>query len=155
MAGHASLATPAGSQGIPFLLKYDSLGNLLWTSVWRGQTGGPADNALNEIALGTSGRIALAGRSEYDWGNWEYLLLSYDDLTPRLTMAGVPAPGVRQGCLVSPRWSVFDVVATTNVVAGNWQSIGTVTNHNGLVPFLDREAGLHRTRYYRAREREP
>jgi hypothetical protein len=47
------------------------------------------------------------------------------------------------------------MLATTNLVGTNWQSIGTVTNFNGLVPFFDTDAGQYPMRFYRARESFP
>ena len=79
-----------------------------------------------------------------------FFVLCYDQQTPRLTLAGVPAPGVRQGCLVSPRNSRFEIQATTDFL--DWQDMGSVTNWNGLAPFYDRDAGQHPWRFYRAQE---
>jgi len=155
VAGGASISSPGGSEAIPFLLKYDPEGNRLWTSTYRNHPARTQGSAFARLALGKPGQIVVAGYSSYRLvvgGNalLEFLVVSYDELTPRLALAGVPAPGVRQGCLVSPRQSVFDVLATTNLLGGQWQTIGTVTNFNGLVPFYDRDAGQHPVRFYRA-----
>ena len=63
-------------------------------------------------------------------------------------MGGLVAPGVRQGCLVSPRGSAFEIQATTDFQS--WQPVDTVTNYNGLVPFFDRDNGPFGFRFYRA-----
>lgn len=70
-------------------------------------------------------------------------------------MGEVLKPSVRQGCLVSPRWQVFDVQAAPTVPDATWQEIGTVTNFVGVIPFYDPEAGQHPMRFYRARRQSP
>ena len=60
---------------------------------------------------------------------------------------------MRQGCLVSPRGSRFEIQATTNFM--DWESLGSVTNWNGLAPFYDRDAGRHPAKFYRAQEQQP
>jgi hypothetical protein len=134
------------------LLKYDSLGNLLWQSHYRGGLVGTEN--FTHISIGQDSTMIVGGWNTFysDWYYNEFIVVCYDQTTPRLVMGGVPAPGVRQGCLVSPRWAVFDLLARTNLLSGDWEPIGTVTNFNGLVPFFDADADEHPMRFYRAME---
>jgi hypothetical protein len=51
----------------------------------------------------------------------------------------------------------FSVKCSTNTAASlaSWQSLGTVTNTYGVVPFLDSQALTNRMRFYRAQRTGP
>ncbi len=150
---------PGGNTVDALLLKYDRAGNLLWTSRYHTPSQRPSVAGWRHLALASGGRLIAAGSCGFVSLNSEvtqsFLVADFNQTVPRLAMAGVPAPGVRQGCLVSPRQSVFDILGATNLSGVAWQSIGTVTNFNGLVPFYDRDAGQHPMRFYRAQEVSP
>jgi hypothetical protein len=138
------------------LMKYDAFGNLLWISRYR--IGPYAINSYNRLALADDGTVVAAGESTYRTQNgWrqEFLLTSFDQRSPRLTIGRTRETGVREVCLVSPRWSHFEIQATTNLPATDWQSLGILTNLNGLAPLWDRDADKIPMRFYRARQAAP
>ncbi len=142
-----------GQQRAALLLKYDAQGNRLWTSRYR--SGPVGANYFYHLSTADDGTLVVAGESTFraTSGGYQqqFLVGSFAQNAPRLAMAGVPAPGVRQGCLVSARGTQFDILANTDLATTNWHGIGTVTNVNGLVPFFDTDAGQHPMRFYRAR----
>ncbi len=138
------------------LMKYDAFGNLLWTSRYRIRP--YAINSYNRLALANNGTIVVAGESTYRTENgWrqEFLVTSFDQWSPRLTIGRTRETGVREVCLVSPRWSQFEIQSTTNLPATDWQSLGILTNLNGLVPLWDRDGDKHPMRFYRAHQTAP
>jgi hypothetical protein len=153
IAGSTELEA-TGQQRAALLLKYDADGNHLWTSRY---PTGPGGGFYLRLSIADNGTLVVAGASLFESLGYQeqFLVASFAQNTPRLTMAGVPAPGVRQGCLVSPRGTQFDILANTNLTTTNWQGIGAVTNFNGLVPFFDTDAGQHPSRFYRARMSNP
>lgn len=136
------------------VIKYDPGGNELWTSQYGSR--GVDDVYFTKLTLGPAGKLAVCGWTRVHRGGESrlaFFVLCYDQRTPRLAIGGVPAPGVRQGCLVSPRGSRFEIQATTDFL--DWHDLGSVTNWNGVTPFYDRNAGQYPARFYRAQEQKP
>ena len=140
------------------LVKYATDGNELWVSHYATSPRRPTgSDCFLKLVLDPDDRISVAGFASYrdpatgdhTATHTEFLIVHYDQQTPRLMAGEVVAPGVRQGCLVSPRGSRFEIQATVDF--GTWMPVDTITNLNGLAPFFDREAGTYPRRFYRAR----
>jgi len=158
VTGWAETLSPQGSTNAALLLKYDRDGRLLWSSRYANHPAGTEGSFFSCLAFGKPGQFVLAGGSSYRLAGQqflEFLVVNYDELTPRLSMGGVFDSGTRQVCLVSPRWTEFEMLATTNLAGTNWPSIGIVTNFNGIMPFLDTDAAQYSMRFYRGREQTP
>ena len=153
--GSTSKGSPQGSTNTALLLKYDQNGNLLWDSQI---ADGVPYTLFNNLALGNRGQIFAAGLASYrlaGLSHTEFFVAGYDDLNPRLHVGRTFNPLTREVCFVGPRWTQFDLLATTNLASPDWQSIGIITNYNGLMPFFDTQAGQFSTRFYRASQQEP
>ncbi len=121
-----------------FLVKYDAAGRQLWVSRYEGSQRGVNYSFFSRLTLDGNGNIFAAGASAYLYDHsipLECLIAKYDQTTPRLSVHGFPSSGVFQGCLVSPAGTRFDVQATEDFQT--WEPVATVSNINGLVPFLD------------------
>ncbi len=156
VTGWAETLSPQGSTNAALLLKYDRDGNLLWSSRYANHPPQTEGSFFSNLAFGKPGQVVVAGGSSYRLTGQqflEFLVVNYDELTPRLSMGDIFDSGTRQVCLVGPRWTKFEMLATTNLVSTNWQSIGTVTNFNGIMPFFDTDAAHYPKRFYRGRER--
>jgi len=144
----------SGSSAI--LLKFDSSGNRLWKHQYPKTNGRLEGSLFTKLLLAESGQIFVGGFSVFSHkptttgseSSLGFLLACFDQTTPRLEMGGLVAAGVRQGCLVSPRGSAFEIQATTDFQL--WQPVDTVTNLNGLAPFYDRDNAAFPHRCYRA-----
>ena len=154
VAGSSDFPYPASQNQIQdaFVVKYDTDGNQLWVSRYDVAPSGIHYSFFLRMALDSEGNVIVGGASAYLYQKsqtyLEFLVVKFDQHTPRLTPGRVVAPGVRQGCLVSSRGSAFEIQATTDFQT--WQPVDTLTNFNGLVPFFDRDSGPFPHRFYRA-----
>jgi hypothetical protein len=136
------------------VLKYSPDGTLLWR-MCRGDY--PyylaTDSAGDVFATGSRNFRARTSGGE-GWYS-ELLAIKLGQNEPRLAVCTGLQEGWFHGSLVSPRGSQFEILANTSLLGGGWQTVWTVTNFNGLVPFYDPQAGQHPARFYRARQSGP
>jgi len=163
VAGSASITSAQGTTADGLLLKYDGNGNLLWASRYAKKPTGSQGSELYCLNLGKPGQVVCAGFGSYQaivtgYGGpqnlTDFLVLDFDENTPQLLIRK-GGGATQEMCLVSPRWSQFEILANADLGSTNWQSLGTVVNLYGLMPFSDKMVWQYPARSYRARQQTP
>jgi hypothetical protein len=121
-------------------IAYDTNGKQLWLQRYDGPAHG--DDAGNAIAVDNNGNVYVAGYETVPGGGTEMVLIKYSPVTIQRQTNG--------NILLQTQGSpgeAFDIRASTNL--DTWSDVATNTaDTNGLLQFLDTNAGLYPARFY-------
>jgi hypothetical protein len=122
-------------------IAYDTNGRQLWLERYDGAAHG--DDAGNAIAVDNNGNVHVAGYETTTSGGTEMVLIKYSPVTVKAQAGGILLQA--QGGPGEP----FDIRASTNLTS--WSDIATDNaDSNGLMQFLDTNAGQFPWRFYLA-----
>jgi hypothetical protein len=121
-------------------IAYDTNGKQLWLQRYDGPAHG--DDAGNAIAVDNNGNVYVAGYETVIGGGTEMVLIKYSPVTIQRQINGNILLQA-QGAPGEP----FDIRASTNL--DTWSDVATNNaDTNGLLQFLDTNAGLYPARFY-------